>query len=115
MSNDMTEINSSVKQLKDMLNKHINKSNLMPKTIVPTIVYINNEYKFRNTKDLFEGKTILLGFPSAFSPLCENQQIIQYLEEDNFNKFKLNGYKLVFISANNIWVSKAFAKHMDYK
>ena len=70
----------------------------------------NNEWKTVTTRELFDGKTVVVfSLPGAFTPTCSAKHVPSYLA--NYDKLKAKGVdEIVCISVNDAFVMGAWAR-----
>jgi len=88
----------------------------LPDTKVPDIqlgFLVNDDVRSLSASALFaHGRTVVLGVPGAFTPVCTAQHIPDFLRQAD--TFDMQGCRqLVCIAPNDPYVLEAWAQHVD--
>ena len=88
----------------------------LPNTTIPNIrlgFLVKGEVQSVSASELFaHGRTVVLGVPGAFTPVCTNSHIPDFVAQAD--AFDMQGCRqLVCIAPNDPFVLEAWAKHVD--
>lgn len=94
----------------------MNSQSSLPDSIVPDVqlgFLENGEVRSISTSDLFaHGRTVVLGVPGAFTPVCTSKHIPDFLKQAD--AFDMQGCRqLVCIAPNDPFVLEEWAERVD--
>lgn len=94
-----------------MSQKYITPGERFPELRDHTLYYISAKTKEPtqfSTSTLVNRKYVVVGVPAAFSPPCSEQHLPSYF--GNLKAFTDEGYELLVINVDNVFVNKAWAE-----